>query len=1100
MNFITFPVSSTNIFPLANSTAGGQLLSEWNLRSREMVGTHSTVKYDIGPSYVHSEDDFKISTQSDNVGTPLSSTAIEISAGKALVNGHFIQSLSPVVIDIAESNVDLQNRNRAPLKGKLGVGLRAMYSTQETLAGAMEPENDQTEMYAGIQVVILPLSDIKTPKEVPENENQVNCHLLLGSFDFDNGQITNIVNNDEKIRYVDGDRISNIDDILSDTYISRDGLNPNKLYILSGKFPSPEQKSTWCEAVDSLIVWDKTNYNDNTYTHTPPSPEAKFVTVANDEHVKLVMPHKQVDGMIDEHLEPVYFPDKVIDLPAANYELSTPGTVTPTYTKNIKILASKLSNIYQLAKGKQVAYKESLASVDELPKINPAWDIGDYVLVREDYTVASGSEALSFPSTFYAVLPGYVSSISYVTAVEDSDEIPESLTGVELESVSVTSIPVQETIVPGESLARTYLQKIPVASDVVTLILSDSFAYQVKATDLIDANTGDETTQFTISTGQTLDSSKTKLISTNTAFDNTYGTYTTANTSWSNTAVTLKRLSGRTWAECGIVAGDSVIVIFDSTSAVSVGGSTNATIQLFANVDFDPVTGTIFNDSIRQAIENASPRVMYSYYRITQPDLFADYDTFRGEKGKDYFVAQYDYTTDNGDGTSTAHYTKYYFVVSESSPNAWSGPIMLTGQVPFAQETVIGGFLNVASTSEYSDAGYVYLDDSGHLRLRDYSLLRAGTLAYQLGEDIEEFGSGESLSTIQETLDESINDRIAFPSEAQIKSSDTPNVINITINLSDDTLENDQDSGIRNIYIRNIDSRFNTAVYFHFTGDATKNTIINFIDCERIRIDSNICGTPIINTYTSGPVINVYRCGLYYDPAVMNYIASCDRIYNDNFSVYNYEDGVFYTDYYPSWFTGMKDIKLWYQAYESTDPRLTVDDMTVSELDVTMESEAVDFWNPQSPNDNHYSVALSSLSFAGDGTIVKCGLLVADNATTNITTADTIILCDFELPQGSGLLYPQACLTRQLKVTGTFTSSYYSGNHDWRVSETSFTALTQSYDRFSSSDTTKATGSIAFHSKTSVIQATLGSAVEASGTIRPWASDTYNLFYGGIIC
>lgn len=55
MNFITFPVGSTNIFPQVNSKTGGQLLTEFNLIAREGVATSSQVLYHIGPSYVHSE-------------------------------------------------------------------------------------------------------------------------------------------------------------------------------------------------------------------------------------------------------------------------------------------------------------------------------------------------------------------------------------------------------------------------------------------------------------------------------------------------------------------------------------------------------------------------------------------------------------------------------------------------------------------------------------------------------------------------------------------------------------------------------------------------------------------------------------------------------------------------------------------------------------------------------------------------------------------------------------------------------------------------------------------------------------------------------------
>ena len=54
MNISKFPVMSTNLFPATNSTAGGQLITEFNLKSRETVGTDPTVEYKIGPSYTHS--------------------------------------------------------------------------------------------------------------------------------------------------------------------------------------------------------------------------------------------------------------------------------------------------------------------------------------------------------------------------------------------------------------------------------------------------------------------------------------------------------------------------------------------------------------------------------------------------------------------------------------------------------------------------------------------------------------------------------------------------------------------------------------------------------------------------------------------------------------------------------------------------------------------------------------------------------------------------------------------------------------------------------------------------------------------------------------
>lgn len=1110
MNFITFPVSSTNIFPIANSTTGGQLLSEWNLRSRETVATDAEVLYDIGPSYTHSVNDFKIQAHTDSVNTLISSTELEITAGKAVVNGHFIQLLAPMVIDLAQANAEAQLNSQPPLRGRLGVGLRVMYSTETTMAGSMVTE-DSENMFAGIQVVILPPDELIDPHDSPTDESAITCHLKLGTFDFVNGAIQNVIDNPEKTRYIDGDRISNMDKLLSDQYLSKSGLNPKKLYVFSGKSAASTQ-DTWCEATDSLIVWDK---NPQITLETPTS-QAVFTTSASGDRVNLILPHKQIDGMVDTQGRPQYFKDKILEFPVADYDANTAGTVTPEYTKNIKTLAGKLSNIYQLAKGKQVAYRDSIASMQDLPKINPKWDIGDYVLVKEDYTVLGDASSYSSPSTIYAVIPGYVSGISYFGMSEDSDDIPEGLEGVELEELSVSAKVVEERTVAGDSLGLHRLPKFPVASQTATLVLSGSVVYQVKHSDLFNDD-GTPLDSFTILSNYNVSRDKTALISTNPNFASHYGSNPDTYTTFGNKYVTFRRIdkpvstdsngdSKYSWEECGISVGDTIIIVVDKTANIESGGIPGATLQLISGVDFNPITGEILNSAVNElytvldTIDYVSPKAVYKYYYVTQPDLFSDFDTFRGKKGEDYFVAKYEYTTPNDDNTETAHYIKYYFVVSDAQPNEWSGTIQLTGQVPFAGESAVGGFLNIPTTSQYADGGYVYLDDAGHLRLRDYAILRSGTLAYQLGEDIEEFGGGEALASIQATLDEVINDRVAFPSQAQLKKSSTPNVINVTINLSDDDQESDEDSGIRSIYIRNIDSRFNTSVYFHFTGTATKKTIINFVDCERIRIDSNVCGQAINNVYTAGPIINVYRCGLYYDPAIMNYIATCDRDYNTEFynRQFTNEEDVIYTDYYPSWFTGMKDIKLWYQAYEETDPQLTVDNMTVSELDVALESEDVDFWTPAAPNDNHYATALSSLTFAGDGTIIGCGLLVSNNSTDNVTQDDTIILGKFTLPQGSGLIYPQGCLTRQLKVTGTFTSAYFTDS-GWLVSETSFTALSEKYDRYSATMVTEATGSIAFHEKVKLINATLGSDVEVGG-IAPWQHDTYNLFYGGIVC
>ena len=145
MNISTFPVYSTNIFPLANdSKAGGQYMTEYNLRTRESVGTSQKVKYMIGPSFVHCEDDFEVRIQEDGAGVQISSTTLEILPGRAVVNGHFIESLETVTLDIASLNAQAKLQDQPPISGTdLCIGLRAMYSTEQTMAGAMRANNTE---------------------------------------------------------------------------------------------------------------------------------------------------------------------------------------------------------------------------------------------------------------------------------------------------------------------------------------------------------------------------------------------------------------------------------------------------------------------------------------------------------------------------------------------------------------------------------------------------------------------------------------------------------------------------------------------------------------------------------------------------------------------------------------------------------------------------------------------------------------------------------------------------------------------------------------------------------------------------------------------
>ena len=875
MNFNVFNANSTNLWPVANDTKDGQLMTEWNLKSRETVGTNETIQYMSGMSYVHSERDFEVSVLTDGAGQIASSSTLQISEGWGIVDGVFIQSLVPVTVDLLEMNAQAQLEGLPPLKGRLSVGLRAMYATEATVAGTLRTY-DSNEIYEGIQLVILPQDEFKLPIDVPTQQDQVTAHLKLADFNFVNGSVSSIVQNyPAKVQNVSAERVGNIEKLLSDIYVTKTGLDPRKLYSFAGKGTDDTTRmDTWCDSTGALMVWDA---NPQAVDGVASSyKEATFGTQTDGKTI-LVLPHQNVDGMTNTAGEYQHYADKVYELPLANYSQGTPGTVDRNYTNHIKEVQEQINNIYRMPAGKQVGFIDILNDRSELPTLNTNWKVGDYILVRQDNTMSENYTGTQPPSTMYVVLPGIISAYTYASKVDNSDQVPSDLTGIEIQKDT-----------------------------------------------------------------------------------------------WDNTE------------------GDLTV---DTTDPDNYG-------QYF--------------------------------------DLSAG---FRGQLNVDYFMIH----VITGEDT----YTRYYFKVSATGKREYSSPVQVTAEFPLAQEEIIGGFYNVPETA--LDNGYVFRDETGHLILLDYALLRSGVLAYQLGQDFET-AAGTTAEEVQTNLDEYVNSRVAFPNANQIADSDNPNVINITIDLSAEAAEDNPE-----INIYNIDSRFNTSIYIHINGSADENTVINISDCQKVRIDSNIGGTP---------VINLYRSCLYYDANVIDYLST------------------------------ISNMTLWYERYEDDQPNLLVDSMTVTEVDAPVIPDDLDYWNPSAPNDNHYMYALHSITFGPDGTIVGAGMFVKNESTSNVQEGKSIITSTFTLPQGAGLQYPKSRLNKQIKITGSFVNAYATTSpQGYMVMNTSFSALTDATSAYDSNDYTE--GVISFLTDAELIQSVTG--LPLSTQLDCWQTGSFHCFKGVVI-
>lgn len=455
MNFVRFPVSATNIFPISNTKKGGQLVTEFNLRTIDSVSTDESIQYMVGPSFVHASTDFEVKCQgateaffADQDDISGSTSVLTIMPGRGVINGHFVELLAPIEIDMTEAYA-LANKSGENLSGALAIGLKAMYSTETTMAGALlpesvaeididNPEDSISALYEGIQVVVLPVEEFILPIDSPDDQSLVTAHIKLAQFTYINGAVKGLTNNyPEKCIMLPASRVGTVSGKdggsgASSEFISKKGLDPKKLYTYAGystkKTPEGETvvADTWCDSMDSLMVWDSdpTLIPSDSEEAIQPYKEATFGISGNK--VQLYLPHKQPDINGKEFIEdqtgaPQRYKAKTYPLPVADFVNGTPGTVDATYTNNIKDIKNMIYNFYNLAlaNGVQRGYIENL-KYDEngnkpLPDINPSWNVGDYILVGTDDTVNETTETVTTwirnPSTLYVVLPGRVTNV-----------------------------------------------------------------------------------------------------------------------------------------------------------------------------------------------------------------------------------------------------------------------------------------------------------------------------------------------------------------------------------------------------------------------------------------------------------------------------------------------------------------------------------------------------------------------------------------------------------------------------------------------------------------------------------------------------------------
>lgn len=799
MNFAPFAVATTNIFPCANSTAGAQLLSEFNLRARESVATPEQVKYMIGPSYVHSEDDFSVSLLKDDLGNPLgSNTVFVINEGRGVINGHFIQSLVPIQIDLAVANQYLLEHGKPQLTGKLKVGLRVMYSTEATMAGAMLKENEK--YYEGVHVVVLPPDQFFLPTDKPgiDQQQYVTAHLWLADISFVNGRLSEVIKqNTHKVEMMPASRISDIDGMLAGEFLKEPRVNAGKLYVYSGKVTESTSegqvsKAGWCEAQQSLMIWDaepgkmkKAEYQAFEQSFQGKKVEAAFGTNSDDE-VVLVVPHKQVDGIARTSGAIEYYAPKTYKLPVADFAMGTPGTVDKAYTNHIKSISTDIRNIYSSLKGKQRAYVEVLDDVSKLPEINESWGIGDYILVGQDNTLLLEGDASRAPSVLYMVVPGYVEEyqphdgtslpgarLDYkeygagtdasvlTTEVESMFNLGNekdgwNYRGVEGEDYFAAYIPAEIPTLEAKHTAHQHWYRTHAITQSGNSVTIAQEGYYIE----------DET--------DTVEEAKEKRKNGSLQF---YLNGEKRNRCPVGAGITFADKGNATFKVSFKIKGTAPEAALNAMSVVLLNDEEVVKSKQLSGITI--IKNAIKNKLFDEGWNTSAASVEFSLGSdVVVDELRFVIDEYEDVDGIDNWVNLYidDVTvkvgsTDLLDGTGSfinrAAASKLY-KVTKTGKRSYSSAMWLTGSIPLATPSAVGGFYNVPDT--YSDAGYVRLNENGHLVLNDYALLRSGVLAYQLGEDFDT-SAGAGATGIQEELNQYVNQRVAFPNENHIQNA-----------------------------------------------------------------------------------------------------------------------------------------------------------------------------------------------------------------------------------------------------------------------------------------------------------------------------------------
>ncbi len=1123
MNLIAFPVGTTNLFPAANTVTGGQLMTEFNLRSRESVETPSSIKYIVGPSFAHSMDDFALSGQQDNMGVTISNSVLQISPGRAVVNGHYLESLVPINIDMTEVNTRLLKSGRTALTGDLAIGIRMMYSTEKTIAGSIKVENED-DYFEGVHIVILPKADMKLPVDVPEDESKVTAHLLLGTFKFMNGSVAGITQNADKVKYIDGNRISNVEDSTSSNFLTIPPLDPSKLYSLAGagvdKKGNKIKTPTWQNSTGALMKWDS--------DHTKPevlkpghefTDEAYFYYNQSDDKVQLVVPHL-VNGktyLYNTSGQKVYYPDKILDLPSADFSKRTGGAITKRYTDRIRTIDDKINDFYHVLGGRCLAAIDVLTDRALLPLLPTYANHIDHYLDDETIdgrltAVEAATRALdNYNKQLQSLVLGWVAESTELAAINSALDVNTSQHNEFIQKHQEIDDQIQSLKEEIESLKGdstgggssepvhdwTSVNNIPkkvdgATSDNLTNLQSSLKTLIKELQDAVDADYQHFKDQES-------------------AINSTLGVHgvtinnLVSTTSQHTTAINNIRIKVDTLEES-----------IDSIVEERVDAAETELEEKFeAKVDE-------WVDTIQTQLDEGLAAIVEEY-RLGRAEIHVG----------DYIIVRQDMTVEVGEsgrypstmyvvlpGECSSIKYGYHVDVTHCDGKNREAAIKMHKRLLPNEFKYIGVLLNEVEVDKNGTQFTPPADtELGMVAPQSvFNLLEADSYGGVPGKDyfavrVCEYDEDGSINTIESYL--YTPNTTAEPSkwsepywltgEIQLATEDAVGgFLNVdSTALGSGYVARDDTGHLRlldyellasGVLAYNLGHDFQTSsglgyeevqseldnyvnyrvafpniMHLESTSDPLQQRTIN-VTVDISEWDADVASANIITLGNIdsrfGTAVHVHLVGKGNSSTTVD-LVDIEKLKLDISSLegdvkINLRNcSLCYDAYVLDRLSYIEGLSLWYEKYEEDDPNLIVDDRTV-ELDgdvpAARASSDEEYWSEDARGDFYYRYALKSITLGSDGTIIRMGIYISDDTTVDKADDQVegtrVFVSSFKPPQSTSLPYPTTLFKKQIKVSGEFVTSYPIENpKGYVVKDNTFSILTGGYDEYTATRT-----------------------------------------------